>query len=57
MEQQVLTTSFIRSTETTEGRGCSAPHGAAGLGRVRISGALRAFIQDVRGVAGYPAGS
>jgi hypothetical protein len=32
------------------------PFGAHGLGRIRIAGALRAFLRDSRGVPVYPAG-
>ncbi|SPM39974.1 Mycobacterium numidiamassiliense ORFan [Mycobacterium numidiamassiliense] len=53
MEPQAVTTSLSRSPEASDGR----PHVASGLGRVRISGALRAFLQDSRGVPVYPAGS
>jgi hypothetical protein len=49
MVQQVVT-SFTRSPGTAPALG-SAP----GLGRIRISGALRAFLQDSRGVPVYPA--
>lgn len=42
---------------TTASSDCGSPYVARGVGRVRISGALRAFLQDARGVAVYPTDS
>ena len=53
MDRQVLTTSPTRSAET----GSHIPFVARGLGRVRIAGALRAFLTDSLCVPVYPTGS
>lgn len=45
-----IVTSFTRSP----GPALDGPFAAQGLGRIRISGALRAFLQDSRGVPVYP---
>jgi hypothetical protein len=50
-------TSFNRSASMTASSDCGSPYVASGLGRIRISGALRAFLQDARGVAIYPTDS
>jgi hypothetical protein len=52
MDRQAPDRSLSPSPGTTAARGCPVPYVGRGLGRVRISGALREFLQDVRNVPG-----
>jgi hypothetical protein len=48
MDAEVLDMSLSRSSGTTAARGRRVRSVASGVRRVRISGALRAYLEDVR---------